>query len=87
MSVQVPRAPRAEDAPEATARMRALKASTRSQGRSVHGRGSVTFGPAICVFAGTGLLLLVVALVVEVLPQSPFAQLVVALCAGLPFGG
>lgn len=87
MSVKVPRAPRAEDSPAALARIKGLRVRLLSKARSSCRRESLSFGPAICVFAGTGLLFLVAALFVELSPSSPFAQLLVALCARLPFGG
>lgn len=87
MSVKVPRAPRAEDAPEVLARMNMLRVKLRSGGRSSRGRDSLSFGPVICVLAGTGVLFMAAALLLRLAPQSPFAQLVIALCARLPFGG
>lgn len=87
MSVKVPRAPRAEDAPAALDRIKELRARVLSKSRSPRGRESLSFGPAICVFAGTGLLFLAAALFVELMPSSTFAQLLVMFCARLPFGG
>lgn len=87
MSVKVPRAPRAADAPDALARVNRLRARLESRGRSPMRRESSSLGPAICVFAGTGLIFIVVAMLVEAMPSSPLAQLLVAVYASLPFGG
>lgn len=87
MSVRVPRAPRAHEAPDALARMRALRQRTLLSEGTAREREPLSFGPAICVFSGTGILLLAVAAVIEFSPQSPLALLFVALCARLPFGG
>lgn len=87
MSVRVPRAPRPADAPELFHRMGEVRAKARSLERASRGHGPFSFGPAICVLAGTGLLFLTAALLIELAPQSPVAQLLIAICVGLPLGG
>lgn len=85
--VNVPRAPKAGEAPEEIRRMKWLRSRLASGQHRVRQHDSFSFGPAICVFTGTGVLLLGLSLLLELAPQSPFAQLVVVLCARLPFGG
>lgn len=87
MGVKVPRAPRAEDAPEALSRIREIVVKTHSDGRSSPGRGSLSLGPIACLLAGCGVLSMAAAAMLRLAPQSLFSQLIIALCATLPFGG
>lgn len=86
MGVKVPRAPRAEDAPEALSRIHEIVVKTHSDDRSSSG-SSLPLGPLACLLAGCGVLFMAAALMLRLAPQSLFSQLVVALCAKLPFGG
>lgn len=87
MGVNVPRAPRARDAPEAEARLAELRALARSDSSRGRGLDSVSFGPAICLFSGLGALFFAVGICIELAPQSTLAQLTLAFWSRLPFGG
>lgn len=84
---EVPRAPKAEDVPDALRRMDLLRRKACGDTEGHAGRREFPFAPVSCVLAGSGMLLLAVSLAVELAPRSLFSRLLVLLCGALPFGG
>lgn len=86
MSIKVPRAPRADEAPDAVRRMGALREAVRAGKRTGSGRGELPVVPIACGFAGLGALLVILSVGIELWPRSLLAQFLVVLCKGLAVG-
>lgn len=68
-------------------RLEALSGSLRTGERPSRKRGTFSLGPAACVLAGLGSMMLALAAAIELSPRGIVARLLVMACAGLPFGG
>lgn len=84
VGVEVPRAPRAREVPDAQRRMEELQGALRSQRRGLLERAEPCVVPVACVLAGSGLILVALALAIELMPGSFLAQFAVMLSGGLP---